>query len=165
VLAYTLLADGVPIVYYGQEQRFNGASDPTNREALWLGEGGFDTSSPLYKLVAQLNQIRNQAIFDKDDYLTYNNWAIYSDTSTIAMRKGATGYQIITVLSNLGANGASYSLSLPSTDTGFTANEALVEVLSCSQVTADGSGNLAVAMGQGLPKVCLHSPESLEMVC
>ena len=81
------------------------------------------------------------------------------------MRKGATGYQIITVLSNLGANGASYSLSLPSTNTGYTANEALVEVLSCSQVTADGSGNLAVAMGQGLPKVCLHSPESLEMVC
>jgi len=154
VLAYTLLADGVPIVYYGQEQRFNGASDPTNREALWLGEGGFDTTSPLYKLVSQLNQIRNQAIFNNDEYLTYNNWAIYSDTSTIAMRKGATGYQIITVLSNLGANGASYSLSLLSTDTGFTANEALVEVLSCSQVTADGSGNLAVAMGQGLPKVC-----------
>lgn len=154
VLAYTLLADGVPIVYYGQEQRFNGASDPTNREALWLGEGGFDTSSPLYKLVSQLNQIRNQAIFDNEEYLTYNNWAIYSDTSTIAMRKGEAGSQIVTVLSNLGANGASYTLSLPATDTGFTANEALVEVLSCSQVTTDGSGNLAVVMGYGLPKVC-----------
>lgn len=165
VLAYTLLADGVPIVYYGQEQRFNGASDPTNREALWLGEGGFDTSSPLYKLVSQLNQIRNQAIFDNDEYLTYNNWAIYSDTSTIAMRKGETGYQIVTVLSNLGASGASYTLSLPSTDTGFTANEALVEVLSCSQVTADGSGNLAVAMGQGLPKVCPFSSRLQMMSC
>lgn len=163
VLAYTLLADGVPIVYYGQEQRFNGASDPTNREALWLGEGGFDTSSPLYKLVSQLNQIRNQAIFDNEEYLTYNNWAIYSDTSTIAMRKGEAGSQIVTVLSNLGANGASYTLSLPATDTGFTANEALVEVLSCSQVTTDGSGNLAVVMGYGLPKVC-HLQRSLKVM-
>jgi alpha-amylase len=125
-----------------------------------LGKGGFDTTSPLYKLVSQLNQIRNQAIFDNDEYLTYNNWAIYSDTSTIAMRKGEAGYQIITVLSNLGASGASYSLSLPATDTGFTANEALLEVLSCSQVTADGSGNVTVAMGKGLPKVCSMSSRS-----
>ena len=30
----TIIA-GIPILYYGTEQGFNGATDPYNREALW----------------------------------------------------------------------------------------------------------------------------------
>ncbi|CAG2256694.1 AMY [Mytilus edulis] len=34
-LAYVLLSQGIPIIYYGTEQAFNGRNDPENREALW----------------------------------------------------------------------------------------------------------------------------------
>ena len=34
-LTYTLTSRGVPIVYYGTEQGYNGATDPYDREPLW----------------------------------------------------------------------------------------------------------------------------------
>lgn len=151
VIAFTLLADGVPILYNGQEQHYAGGNDPANREAIWLS--GYNTRAPLYIHVAALNQVRNQAIYKSADYLTYQNYPIYSDSSTIAMRKGANGNQIITVLTNLGSNGATYSLSLG--NTGYSAGEDLVEVLSCQSITVDGNGNVPVSMGGGLPKVRL----------
>lgn len=69
------------------------------------------------------------------------------------MRKGDTGYQIISVFNNQGAGGGSYTLTLSSSATGFTASQALIEVMSCTVYTTDLSGNLAVAMASGLPRV------------
>nr|AAN75021.1 alpha-amylase precursor [Lipomyces starkeyi] len=148
-IAFTMLSDGIPIIYYGQEQGLNGGNDPYNREALWLT--GYSTTSTFYKYIASLNQIRNQAIYKDDTYLTYQNWVIYSDSTTIAMRKGFTGNQIITVLSNLGTSGSSYTLTL--SNTGYTASSVVYEILTCTAVTVDSSGNLAVPMSSGLPKV------------
>lgn len=69
-LAFTILSDGIPIIYAGQEQHYSGGNDPANREAVWLS--GYSTTSELYKFIAVSNQIRNHAIsVDGDDYLTY----------------------------------------------------------------------------------------------
>ena len=35
-IAFTIMGDGIPIVYQGQEQHFSGGADPGSREALWL---------------------------------------------------------------------------------------------------------------------------------
>ncbi|KAI9819517.1 MAG: hypothetical protein M1827_006965 [Pycnora praestabilis] len=148
VIAFTILADGVPIIYEGQEQHYSGGQVPYNREAVWLSS--YDTTAPLYAHIAQLNQIRNQSIYKNSTYLMYQNYPIYSDTTTIAMRKGFDDNQIVAVLSNKGAEGSSYTLMLG--NTGFTVGDNVMEVLGCTQVTVDGSGNIAVAMGQGLPK-------------
>lgn len=67
------------------------------------------------------------------------------------MRKGTDGEQVITVLSNLGASGSSYTLSLGGT--GYSAGEQLTELLSCTRVTVDSSGNVPVPMASGLPRV------------
>lgn len=150
-IAFTMLSDGIPIIYYGQEQHYSGGAVPNDREALWLS--GYSTSATLYTFIASVNQIRNQAIYKDSSYVTYKAYPIYSDSSTIAMRKGDTGYQIIGVFSNLGASGSSYTLTLTSSETGFTASQSLVEVLSCTAYTTDSSGNLAVAMAGGLPRV------------
>lgn len=149
VIAYTILSDGVPIIFQGQEQHYAGTGDPDNRAAIWLS--GYPTTAQLYTFTAQMNQIRNHAIYVDATYLTYKNWVIYSDSNTIAMRKGYDGKQIITVLSNKGASGSSYTLTLG--NTGFTSGMQVVEVITCSTVTADGSGNIAVSMAQGLPRV------------
>lgn len=79
------------------------------------------------------------------------NYPIYQDSTTIAMRKGFDGNQVVAVLSNLGAGGNSYTFSLG--NTGYTSGEQVVEMYSCQVFTIDSNGNLAVQMGGGLPKV------------
>lgn len=149
VIAFNILADGIPIIYEGQEQHYAGAEDPDNREAVWLS--GYNTGADLYKITASLNQIRNRAIEVDADYVTYQNWVIYSDTTTIAMRKGFDGAQVITVLSNKGANGDAYTLNLG--NTGWTSGTQVVEVLTCSTVTVTSSSTVTVPMANGLPRV------------
>ncbi len=157
-IAFTILSDGVPIVYQGQEQHFSGNGDPSNREALWFS--GYSTTSPLYRFIAAINQIRNQAVYLSSGYVTYKAWILYSDSNTIATRKGFDGNQIISVFTNKGANGNSYTLTLG--NTGYTSGELVMEILTCTAVTVDNSGNLAVPMGQGLPKVRLEHFQGLE---
>ncbi len=106
----------------------------------------YNQDATLYVLIQQLNAIRSNAIRDDSTYLTYQNWVIYTDTTTIAMKKGA----MVTVLSNKGANGASYSQTIPS---GYTSDTSITELLTCDTLTSDSSGNINVPMANGLPRV------------
>lgn len=67
------------------------------------------------------------------------------------MRKGFDNSQTITVLSNLGTGGNSYSLSLP--NTGYKAGTKLTEIITCSSVTVDSNGNVPVSMAGGEPRI------------
>lgn len=46
-MAFTIMSDGIPIVYQGQEQHFAGGDDPGCREALW--SSGYATPSHKYR--------------------------------------------------------------------------------------------------------------------
>ena len=48
-LVYTLYSTGIPIVYYGTEQGFNGGTDPNNREPLW--PTNYNNSTELYQVI------------------------------------------------------------------------------------------------------------------
>lgn len=65
-LAFLMMGDWIPIVYYGTEQGFNGGSDPYNRESLWPS---LSTANPLYKFIQTLAKFRrslgNEWIQDK----------------------------------------------------------------------------------------------------
>lgn len=71
------------------------------------------------------------------------------------MRKGLNGSQTITVLSNKGANGNTYTLSL--SGTGYAAGTKLTEVITCANVTVDGGGKVAVPMAGGEPRILYPS--------
>jgi alpha-amylase len=150
-IAFTILGtDGIPIIYEGQEQHLNGGPDPYNREAMWLSN--YNTAGPLYSFIGKVNQIRNQAIYKDPGYLTARSSVIYSDTTTIATRKGNPGAQIVGVFSNKGSYGASYSQRIPMT--GFAPYSQVVEIIACGPVaTVDGGGGITVAMGQGKAKI------------
>ena len=68
VLSFVFLADGIPIVYAGQEQHYSGGSDPANREATWLS--GYSTTSTLYLWIASTNKIRALAVSKDTSYIT-----------------------------------------------------------------------------------------------
>ncbi|TCD66626.1 hypothetical protein EIP91_001093, partial [Steccherinum ochraceum] len=46
-MTWPFIQDGIPIMYYGQEQGYTGGNDPANREALWLS--GYPVDKPLVK--------------------------------------------------------------------------------------------------------------------
>lgn len=150
-IAFTMLTDGIPIIYQGQEHHLSGSGVPVNREAIWLTE--YDTSAPLYKFITGLNQIRSWAIKKDSSYVTYKAEPVYHDDSTIVMRKGSNGTQVLSVLSNLGASGPCYTLVLPAADTGFAPSQSLVEVLGCSFYKTEANGDLQVEMSAGAPRV------------
>jgi alpha-amylase len=67
------------------------------------------------------------------------------------MRKGTTDLQVITVLSNLGVDGEEYTLTL--SGSGYSSGTSLTEVYTCTDVTVDSSGDIAVPMASGEPRV------------
>jgi len=54
-IVFSLLSNGIPIVYYGDEQYFNGGSDPLNRETLFNKK---NKDSDLYITIKQVNSAR-----------------------------------------------------------------------------------------------------------
>lgn len=150
-IAYSMLSDGIPIIYQGQEQALNGARDPFNREAIWPTK--YNTGHENYVLISKINQIRNQAVFvDRTGFLNYRAAAIKINDYALALRKGNAGSQIVGVFSNMGNTGTPYTVTLSGSDTGFRSNEKVVEIIGCSTLTADGAGNLAVQITAG-PRV------------
>lgn len=83
------------------------------------------------------------------------NAPFYQDSHTIAMKKGSSSSPVITVLSNYGTSGSSYSLSL--SGSGYSSGTVLMEMYTCTSVTVDSSGNIAVPMASGLPRVFMLS--------
>ena len=55
-LTYLLTQDGVPLIYYGTEQDFDGGNDPSNREPLWWSD--YDTDGETFQHVARLSEVR-----------------------------------------------------------------------------------------------------------
>jgi hypothetical protein len=150
VITYTMIADGIPILYQGQEQHYdargstNGGNDPYNREALWFS--GYNTDAQLYKLVANLNKARKNAIRNDPSFLTTPANVIYTDTTTIAVKKG----KLMTVLSNKGSQGDNYTQAIRSY---YQSGSSVTELLSCTTLTSDGNSVINVPMSGGMPRV------------
>jgi alpha-amylase len=145
-LAYTLLSDGIPTVYQGDEQGFSGTSDPDNREAMWLSN--FDQSAPLCQMIRKLNKLRTWAGRKESKYWTSMSSIFWSDNHTIAMRKGSGRSQIVVVLTNIGGNSTT---RIP--NTGFGAGTKLMDVVACEMNVVGFSGLLSVDITEGNPKV------------
>ena len=66
-LEFLYTSRGIPCLYQGTEQAFNGGADPANREDMFAGqfkdpghagEDSFNLTHPLFQLVAKLNNFR-----------------------------------------------------------------------------------------------------------
>ena len=59
---FTVFFEGIPVLYYGDEQYFDGGVDPENREPLW---GHYNKTSTLYIEFSKANKIRkNKKIWE-----------------------------------------------------------------------------------------------------
>ncbi|KAK1674423.1 alpha amylase [Colletotrichum godetiae] len=164
--ALTMLRDGIPIVYYGQEQHFNGGPNPNNREVFWTG--GYDDKAELYGWIQQTNKIRVHAATANADFLTKERTrAVFSYSSTdssrvIGFRKG----QLFSMYTNGGSaanNGVMFSIAR--NVHGFAIGAEVVDVLNCESFTIASKGRLWAQMpAGGLPRVFLPK-EQTEGLC
>ncbi|KAK0649054.1 glycoside hydrolase superfamily [Cercophora newfieldiana] len=146
-MTYILLTDGIPTVYQGQEQHFKGNSTPFNREPLW--QSGYDKTAPIYVLTATLNKLRKHAMKLSAEYTEYPSETVTVDNNHYCLRKGPSGSQIVTCITNKSSSGDSYPLIVG----GFEANDEVVEVLGCASTTADAAGTFTSYQFNGEPRV------------
>ncbi|KAL5341191.1 glycoside hydrolase superfamily [Aspergillus crustosus] len=149
VLTFTMLFDGIPMIYQGQEQHLSGPHTPNNREAIWLSK--YNTGAPLYNLLRSLNAIRKHAYTLGRDYLDARTIPVFRGAGELAFRKGVEGRHVIMVLSTQGSTQPSaYEVTIP---VAYNAGTAVLEVLGCEEYTAAGNGELIVSMERGEPRV------------
>lgn len=113
---------------------------------------GFNTSAELYVVAQTLNKVRNTMIgltnTSSTTYVDSKAQTLIADTNHMCSVKGPEGYQVVSCVNNYSSTGPKYKLSVG----GFSAGDAVVEVLSCTTDTADDSGNVTMYMNNGAPK-------------
>lgn len=133
-VTFLMFTSGIPIVYYGFEQRFDGARDPYNRETMW--SSNYDTSAPLYQYIAQLHRIREFAAdaVGRAEYFSSDVKVLGTAAKYMALQRGS----LVVVVSNVGANGTENSFRVAASD--FRSGAIVVDILSCetAEVGRDG---------------------------
>lgn len=148
MLTFTILFDGIPMVYQGQEQHYSGSQTPQNRAALWTSK--YSTTSPLYTLTRTLNRLRKHATALDPSYLSTKSYPIYKGGSETVIRKGTEGRQVIMILSSQGSNSTKYMMTIPMS---YGPGTVAMDVLKCVNYTVDSTEQLTVEMEKGEPRV------------
>lgn len=98
-IAFSMLNDGIPIIYAGEEQHYSGGSPPNDRETTWTS--GYDTTNVYYQLIRKINSLRKCLVAKDATYLTSNSVPFYLDTQVLGTKKGSSNAtQIVGVYNN-----------------------------------------------------------------
>ncbi|TCD68229.1 hypothetical protein EIP91_011298 [Steccherinum ochraceum] len=134
-MVFNFMSDGIPIVYYGQEQGFSGNADPWNREPLWPSKYANNSATAM---VASLNQFRNYLVNNStNDWLHSKVQVLTTDKHGLAIMKG----EVVSILTNIGSPPANVSLAVY---TPYSNNLAMTDILSCRQYVVGSNGTLSV---------------------
>jgi glycosidase len=136
-LAFLYTSRGIPCLYYGTEQAFNGATDPYDREDMFAGQfkdagmagvDSFNLTHPLFRLVAQLNNFRRL-------------YPALSLGSQVDLANNASGPGLFAYSRRLGAqeilvvlNTAGSTQILPGCGTTYAPGNALVNLLNPNEI-------------------------------
>jgi alpha-amylase len=143
-LCWTILSDGIPILYYGQEQSYCGGEDPHCREVMWTS--GFK-ATPLYDHIAVLNRARK--ISWDAGFGTNLTTALHTNTNIAVTQKGP----VLMVLSNEGSQTKPRTISIQSR---FPPGTVLVDVLTNRSIVFKNSLRTTVSAGQ--PQIYIPLP-------
>ncbi|MGH7992879.1 MAG: alpha-amylase family glycosyl hydrolase [Limisphaerales bacterium] len=147
-LVFLYTAQGIPCLYYGTEQAFNGQKDPFDREDMFAGQfewgpsrgDNFSMTHPLFQLVARLNNFR-RLYPALQTGLQSNLWSSASSPGLLAYTRRLGAQQVLVVL-----NTAETNQNLPPCPTIYPAGTRLKNLL-------DEKENLTVLAGGQTPPV------------
>ena len=136
-LAFLYTSRGIPCLYYGTEQAFNGATDPYDREDMFAGQfkdaglagvDSFNMTHPLFELVAQLNNFRRlYPALSLGSYVDHANNASGPGLFAYSRRLGTQEVFVV-------FNTASSAQVLPGCSTTYAPGTALVNLLNTNEI-------------------------------
>ncbi len=144
-LAFLYTARGIPCLYYGTEQAFNGGVAPDNREDMFAGQfeqgpsvgDNFNETHPLFQYVALLNNYRR--LYPALRSGTHNNlWNNPSGPGLFAYSRVLSNEEIFVVF-----NTANSSQTLPARSTTYASGTVLVNLLNTNEaITVTATPNI-----------------------
>jgi len=134
-LEFLYTSRGIPCLYYGTEQAFDGTTDPNNREDMFDGQfeqgpslgDNFNETHPLFQLVAKLNNFRR--LYPALRTGVHNNsWTNSAGPGLFAYSRVLSNQEVFVVF-----NTASSSQSLPSRPSLYAPGTVLVNLLNTNE--------------------------------
>lgn len=140
-LAYTMLARGIPILYGGTEQTYNGGNDPANREDLW--RSGYNTTGDLYTFIQKLMAVKKAfGGLGGNDHVH-----LYTTDNCYAFSRAGGDVVVVTTNGGSGTSG-NYCFNTPKPQgTVYTSG------LGSVSYTAGANGQICVSISDGQPEV------------
>jgi len=140
-MVFNFMSDGIPIVYYGQEQYFSGSGDPYNREPLWPSNY---TKTDAYEFMTTLNQLRNFLVNStaNSDWLTTKMQVIASNEYGLAILKGS----VVSIMTVIGSPPQNVTIPVY---TPFPESTIMTEVLTCTEWVTGSNGTLVAEYSNG----------------
>ncbi len=135
-LTFLYTSRGIPCLYYGTEQAFNGSGDPNNREDMFDGQfeqgpslgDNFNETHPLFQTVSRLNNFRrNYVALRRGDH--NNRWNSPSGPGLFAFARVFQTQEVFVVF-----NTAASSQTLGTRPTIYPAGTQLVNLLNTNEV-------------------------------
>jgi hypothetical protein len=146
-LTFLYTSRGIPCLYYGTEQAFNGATDPYDREDMFAGQfkdgpagvDSFNMTHPLFLLTAQLNNFRRlYPALQIGDYINRANNSsgpgLFAYARRLLTDAGST-QEVFVVF-----NTAAITQALPAGPTSFAAGSRIVNLFDTNEVLTILSG-------------------------
>ncbi|TFK42785.1 glycoside hydrolase family 13 protein [Crucibulum laeve] len=147
-MTVNFMTDGIPVVYYGQEQLFSGGGDPYNREALWPSSY---EKTYAYGLMSTLNQLRN-FLANTTDWLKQETNVLTTSPYGMGIMKGS----VISIVTNIGSppqNGTHIAVATP-----FDPSTPMTNILTCQQWAVGSQGMVeAQYTAGGVPVIIIPS--------
>lgn len=162
-LAFLLLEDGIPSIYYGTEQEFAGERDPFNREDLW--KSGYVRTTKTFQWIARLIKIRKAYPALRRGRLVYKattqTFGSEPDAGFLAFER-IEGSQTVLVALNV-------SDAHPSTAPGgalatsFRAGTPLKDLIGGDPYTVGSGGSLALSVPSRAVRVLVPTAEAIDI--
>ncbi len=133
-LTFLYTSRGIPCLYYGTEQAFNGGGDPANREDMFDGQyeqtaslgDNFNQTHPLFRLVAKLNNLRR--LYPSLRTGGHRNLLSNASSPGLFAYARTNGTEEVFVVFNTGS-----TQSTPALPTTYSAGTVLVNLLNTNE--------------------------------
>ncbi|KAI0273856.1 glycoside hydrolase family 13 protein [Gloeopeniophorella convolvens] len=149
-MVITFMSDGIPIVYYGQEQSLGGSADPYNRGPLWPSHY---EKTVAYNLTTTLNKLRNYLV-NNTDWAQSRTQVLRAASNGIAIMKG----NVVTIATPIGSPVMSIIILRyhdPEMDCASS-------ILTCTQWAVGSNGTVEVQYTKGGAPVILVPDDILQ---
>ena len=141
-LIHVLFTSGIPIIYYGTEQGFNGGSDPNCREIMWTTQ--YDTSNDLYQFLKLAIGVRKTTQAWTLEYPAWywadNNFGLF-----------AKGKDMLVVTTNVGNSEISRTVPLG----GFVEGTQYCDAFETSYCASIAGGKITITLSNGMPRIMM----------